>query len=121
MSGSGKGVSGMVGISRNGSGAGTFPDNVCAIGYLDDILVYSDSVEEHCTHVQDVLQRLRKASLFANPKKCTFHTNTIDYLGFILSPKGLTMDLTKVSVIQAWPTPQYIRDIQSFLGFTNFY
>ena len=95
--------------------------DVCAIGYLDDILVYSDSVEEHCTHVRDVLQRLRKASLFANPKKCTFHTNTIDYLGFILSPKGLTMDPTKVSAIQAWPTPRNIRDIQSFLGFTNFY
>ena len=109
----------IVGVARS------FPNKrdftLTAIGYLDDILVYSDSVEEHHTHVQDILQWLRKASLFANPKKCTFHTNTIDYLGFILSPKGLTMDPTKVSVIQAWPTPRNIRDIQSFLGFTNFY
>ena len=57
----------------------------------------------------------------SNPKKCTFHTDTIEYLGFILSPKGLKMDPAKVSTIQAWPTPRNIQDIQSFLGFTNFY
>ena len=66
-------------------------------------------------------QQLQKASLFANPKKCTFHTDTIKYLGYILSPKGLKMDPAKVSTIQAWPTPCNIQDIQSFLGFTNFY
>ena len=94
---------------------------VCTIGYLDDILIYSDSVEEHCLHVWEILQQFCKASLFANPKKCTFHTDTVEYLGFILSPDGLKMDPSKVSTIQAWLVPHNIQDIQSFLGFTNFY
>ena len=91
---------------------------VCTIGYLDDILIYSDSVEEHCLHVWEILQRLHKASLFANLKKCTFHTNMVE---FVLSPDGLKMDPSKVSTIQAWLVPHNIQDIQSFLGFTNFY
>ena len=94
---------------------------VCAIGYLDNILVYSDSEEEHRLHVREILLQLRKASLFANPKKCTFHTNMVEYLGFVLSLDGLKMDPSKVSTIQAWLVPRNIRDIQSFLGFTNFY
>ena len=51
--------------------------DVCAIGYLDDILIYSDSEEEHHGHVPEVLQHLQNASLFTNPKKSTFHTNTV--------------------------------------------
>ena len=81
---------------------------VCAIGYLDDILIYSDSLDEHRRHVQEVLQRLQKANLYTNLKKCTFHTYTIEYLGFILSPEGLKMDLTKVSAIHSWLEPHNI-------------
>ena len=94
---------------------------VCAIGYLDDILVYSDSLEEHRGHVREVLLRLRKVHLYANPKKCTFHTDTVEYLGFILSPEGLKMDPTKVAAITSWPEPRNVQDVQSFLGFCNFY
>src|SRR5260221_5080058 len=50
-----------------------------------------------------------------------FHTDTVEYLGFILSPEGLRMDLAKVSMIQSWPEPRNIREVQSFLGFANFY
>src|SRR5258708_23403995 len=56
-----------------------------------------------------------------NLKKCKFHMDTVEYLGFILSPKGLQMDLTKVSAIQDWPEPQKGQEVQAFLGFTNFY
>ena len=94
---------------------------VCAIGYLDDILVYSDSLEEHWGHVHEVLLHLQKACLYANPKKCTFHMDTVEYLGFILSLEGLKMDPTKVAAITSWPEPCNIRDVQSFLGFCNFY
>ena len=86
---------------------------VCAIGYLDNILIYSNSLDEDCGHVQEVLQHLQKANLYANRKKCTFHTDTIEYLGFILSPEGLKMDLTKVSSIHSWLEPHNIQDIQS--------
>src|SRR5260221_3124241 len=95
--------------------------DVCTVGYLDDILVYSDSLEDHRNHVWEVLRRLRKAGLYANLKKCKFHTDTVEYLGFILSPKGLQMDPTKVSAIQDWPEPWKVRDVQAFLGFANFY
>src|SRR6266478_5278362 len=95
--------------------------DVCTIGYIDDILVYSDSLEEHKDHVWEVLRQLRDAGLYANPKKCTFHTNTVEYLGFILSPEGLRMDPAKVLTIQAWLVPCNVREVQSFLGFANFY
>ena len=65
--------------------------------------------------------RLQKVGLFTNPKKCKFHTDTIEYLGFIMSPEGLRMDPAKVATILEWPEPRNVKDIQSFLGFANFY
>src|SRR5258705_11700790 len=91
------------------------------VGYIDDILIYSDSVDQHWDHVREVLRRLQEAGLYMNPKKCNFHTDTIEYLGFILTPTGLHMDPVKVAAIQNWPELQNIRDVQSFLGFANFY
>src|SRR5260370_28646979 len=95
--------------------------DVCTIGYLDDILIYSDSLDKHKDHVRDMLRRLRDAGLYANPRKCMFHTDTVEYLGFILSLEGLHMDPVKVLTIQSWPEPRNIREVQSFLGFANFY
>ena len=89
--------------------------------YLDDILIYSEDPKQHAEHVREVLRRLRKHGLFLNPAKCEWHAETVEYLGFILSPSGLSMDTAKVQVIQDWPTPRKIKDIQSFLGFANFY
>jgi len=95
--------------------------DVCVIVYLDDILVYSDNPELHRKHVREVLRRLRENGLYAGTKKCTFHTDTIEYLGYILSPTGLSMDPAKVQTIQDWPEPRKVKDVQSFLGFANFY
>src|SRR6266404_9065749 len=95
--------------------------DVCTVGYLDNILIYSDSLEDHRDHVCEVLHHLRMAGLYANLKKCKFHTDTVEYLRFILSPKGLQMDPTKVSMIQDWPEPWKVQDVQAFLSFTNFY
>jgi Reverse transcriptase (RNA-dependent DNA polymerase). len=91
------------------------------IVYLDDVLIYSSNRKEHKQHVREVLRRLREAKLYAKLEKCTFGVDTVEYLGFILSPAGLTMDQSKVQTIQEWPEPRKIRDIQSFLGFANFY
>src|SRR5258708_23221653 len=82
--------------------------DVCMVGYLDDILIYSDSLEDHWNHVHEVLHRLRNVGLYANQRKCKFHMDTVEYLGFILSPKGLQMDPAKVSAIQEWPKPQKV-------------
>jgi Reverse transcriptase (RNA-dependent DNA polymerase) len=95
--------------------------DVCILIYLDDISIYSDNKEQHRTQVQEVLRRLQHHGLYARTNKCEFHSDSMAYLGYILSPDGLTMSDNKVKTIQEWPEPQKVKDIQSFLGFANFY
>ena len=95
--------------------------NICVIIYLDDILIYSNNEDLHRKHVREVLRRLRENKLYAGTNKCTFHADSVEYLGYILSLTDLTMDPAKVQIIQDWPEPRKVKDIQSFLGFANFY
>ena len=95
--------------------------DVCTVVYLNDILIYSDNLTEHQQHVREVLTRLRKHGLFAKAEKCEFHVETTEFLGYILMLNGLQMGQDKVQTIQDWPEPQKVHDIQSFLGFANFY
>ena len=95
--------------------------DVCVMIYLDDILIYSNNMSEHHWHVKEVLKRLRKAGLYAKAEKCKFHSKLVEYLGYILSPSGLTMSDDKIKIIQDWLEPKKVKDIQSFLGFANFY
>ena len=78
--------------------------DVCMLVYLDDILIYSNSEEEHIQHICKVLCHLRQHNLYACTDKCFFHVQTVKYLGYILSPSGLTMAADKVQVIQDWCT-----------------
>ena len=94
---------------------------ICILIYLDDILIYSNTLEEHHRHVCEVLLWLQNNKLHARGNKCSFHNNTVEYLGFILSPNGLSMDPSKVSTVLEWLEPCKVRDIQSFLEFANFY
>ena len=89
--------------------------------YLDDILIYSNNISKHYWHVKKVLKCLCKAGLYAKVEKCEFHSKSVKYLEYILSPSGLTMPNDKVKIIQNWPEPKKVKDIQSFLGFANFY
>ena len=95
--------------------------DVCVVIYLDDILIYSNNMSEYYRHMKEVLKCLRKAGLYAKAEKCEFHSESVKYLGYILSPSGLTMSDDKVKIIQDWPEPKKVKDIQSFLGFANFY
>src|SRR5467141_897119 len=95
--------------------------DVIVIIYLDDILIYSDNITKHKAHVREVLQILHANGLFSHADKCEFHVTSCEYLGYMLSPECLTMALYKVHIIQDWPEPQKVKDIQSFLGFANFY
>jgi len=95
--------------------------DVCIVVYLDDILIYSDNIMQHREHVKGVLKRLQKAGLYTKAEKCEFHSDSVEYLGYVLSPSGLTMSDAKVKTIQEWPEPKKVKDIQSFLGFANFY
>ena len=95
-------------------------DDFCT-AYLDDILIYSDNALEHEEHVTKVLERLRKAGLQADIKKCEFSVTRTKYLGFIISTNGIEVDPEKVEVIRSWKEPRTVKGIQSFLGFCNFY
>jgi len=95
--------------------------DMCIVVYLDDILIYSDDITQHRKHVKEVLKRLRKAGLYVKAEKYEFHSDSVEYLGYILSPSGLTMSDAKVKTIQKWPEPKKVKNIQSFLGFANFY
>lgn len=89
--------------------------------YLDDILIFSDSEEEHVNHVKQVLQRLVENDLYAKAEKCEFHVKETEFLGFIISASGISMATNKVEAIMQWPEPTKVREIQQFLGFANFY
>ena len=93
----------------------------CIVVYLDDILVYSDNLKEHKEHICELLQRLRKHGLYAKANKCKWHWDSVEFLGYILTNLSLTMADEKVKIIQEWLEPRKIKDIQSFLGFANFY
>ncbi|MBW0556187.1 hypothetical protein O181_095902 [Austropuccinia psidii MF-1] len=94
--------------------------DVFVVVYLDDIMVFSSSEEEHVKHVASVLQRLRDNNLFAKASKCVFHASSMEYLGYVVSSDGLKMDSSKVQQILNWPQPKKIKALQYFLGFANF-
>ncbi len=89
--------------------------------YLDDILIFSQNERNHIQHVRLVLQRLLENRLYAKLEKCEFHARSVPFLGFILSPEGIQIDLAKVEVVANWPTPDSRKAVQRFLGFANFY
>jgi hypothetical protein len=97
-----------------------FLDLFCVL-YLDDILIYSDDLETHRTHVTRVLDKLMKAGLYVKPEKCEFHCTTTTFLGFVISRDGISMDPQKVRAVKEWETPKNVKDLQCFLGFANFY
>ncbi|RJE17540.1 to reverse transcriptase, partial [Aspergillus sclerotialis] len=95
-------------------------DQFCIV-YLDDILIFSPDKDSHTDHVRQVLERLRKADLYAKPSKCSFYQNHVEFLGYIVSRDGISMDQRRVNDIIAWEEPQSYHDVQVFLGFCNFY
>jgi len=102
---------------------GTFRDflDKFLIIYLDDLLIYSDTLAEHKRHVRLVLERLRQAELCLKPSKCEFHMQEISFLEFVVGSQGVKMDSSKVAAITSWPVPKSVHDIRVFLGLANFY
>jgi ADP-ribose pyrophosphatase YjhB (NUDIX family) len=91
------------------------------IVYLDDILIFSENEKDHHEQVHIVLQRLRENDLFVKPEKCTWESTEVEYLGAKVSPGKVEMDYDKTKAIEEWPVPAKVKDVQSFLGFANFY
>ena len=89
-----------------------FLDNFRTI-CLDDILVYSQTREEHIVHVRKSFKMLRKHKIYAKVSKCTFEATQTEHLGYILKGKGIYISPHKTEAIEKWPTPQNKRDVQS--------
>ncbi len=95
--------------------------NQSCIAYIDDIVVYSNLLEEHRKHVQLVLSKLQEAGLYLKLSKCEFEMQRISFVGFTVTPEGVKMEPDRVRTIAEWPEPASHCDIQVFLGFANFY
>uniref|UniRef100_A0A8K9UVC8 Gypsy retrotransposon integrase-like protein 1 n=1 Tax=Oncorhynchus mykiss TaxID=8022 RepID=A0A8K9UVC8_ONCMY len=95
--------------------------NIFVFVYLDDILIFSPSLQIHVQHVRRVLQRLLENCLFVKAEKCTFHASSVTFLGSVISAEGIKMDPAKVQAVIDWPVPKSRVELQRFLGFANFY
>ena len=92
-----------------------------AVLYLDDIIVFSETVEEHLRRIEEILQRLKNANLVLKPSKCHFFKRQVEFLGHIVSQKGVETDPKKIKDVKEWPIPRRVRDVRSFLGLTGYY
>ncbi len=91
------------------------------IVYLDDILIFSKTVEEHDQYLRQVLGKLQAHQLYAKANKCEFFRTEVDFLGHIVGVDGLKMEPSKIKAIQDWPPPTSVTEVRAFLGFVNFY
>jgi hypothetical protein len=89
--------------------------------FVDDILIYTQSEEEHAELVEWVLRRLQEEGYYAHPEKCEFFQSEVSFLGHVVSEKGVAVQQYKVKSVQEWPTPASRRDVRSFLGLTGYY
>ncbi len=92
-----------------------------AITYLDDILIYSDDLEAHREHVRKVLEKLREKVMYVKKSKSKFETKEIEFLGYIIRPGQIEKDLKKTDAVRNWPPPKKVKEVQAFLGLTNYY
>lgn len=89
--------------------------------YMDDILLFSSKLEELQEHTRKVVQRLKEHDLYLKGEKCEFDQQEVEFLGAVIQPGHIAMDPVKLDGLKAWQTPRTVKDVQSFLGFANFY
>ncbi len=89
--------------------------------YIDDILIYSSSLEEHAEHLRKVFQRLRENKLYVKFEKCEFGVMEVDFLGHRITQEGLMMDDHKIKAILDWEPPKSVPALISFLGLASYY
>jgi len=91
------------------------------IAYMEDILVYAKTEEKHDDLVEEVLRRFERNRLAVSPEKCVWKTQEVEFLGYIIGKEGIKMSNEKVEAVLSWKTPESLTEVQSFLGFANFY
>ncbi len=95
--------------------------NDFVVYYIDDIFIFSKNIANHERHVCTILEKLQEVGFYAKLEKCEFRQTEVEFLGYIISGNGIHMDLHKVQTIVDWATLTFVRDVQCFLGFANFY
>jgi len=95
--------------------------DMCCIVYLDDVLIYLNTIQQHRKDFSNILEAIRKSGMKVKPSKCQFHQSETEYLVFIIGQEGVKTDPVKTPAIWDLTTPKKIKEIQCFLGFCNFY
>ena len=91
------------------------------MGYSDDILVYSSSVESHKKDLRKVLKKVKQAGITLRGSKCRIGVKEVSYLGHVFSANGMSPDMEKIKIIQQWPQPTTISDVRRFHGLASYY
>ncbi|XP_064800883.1 uncharacterized protein LOC135519576 [Oncorhynchus masou masou] len=93
----------------------------CVVVYIDNILVYSTTREQHVSHGRSVLERLIGHHLYAKAEKCLFFQQAVSFLGYLISTAGVEMEEQRVSAVRSWPVPSNMKVVQRFLSFANYF
>jgi hypothetical protein len=89
--------------------------------FVDDILIYSNSIEEHAKHLAEVFNILKQHDLYVKRSKCTFAQPSLEYLGHIISAAGVGTDPSKIAAVKSWPKPSNLKQLRGFLGLAGYY
>ena len=89
--------------------------------FIDDIVIFSRSIEEHAQRLENVLQRFEAANLQLHPGKCVTAQPKVQYLGYVLSDEGITASPDKIKAFKQYPTPKGVKDVRAFIGLASFY
>lgn len=89
--------------------------------FIDDILIYSKSEEDHVEHVRIMLQILKENKLYTKLSKCEFWIKEVSFLGHVISSGGIIVDLLKVDVVLQWESPKSVTEVKSFIGLAGYY
>jgi len=92
-----------------------------AITYLNDILIYSDDLEMHCSHVHKVLKKLNKRALYVKKSKSRFKTKKIKFLDYVIQPEQIKKNSEKTDTVRNWPLLKQVKKVQAFLELINYY
>jgi len=90
-------------------------------GFVDNVLVGTETGEGYNKIVEEVLRRSEKNDLYVKPEKCTWKVRKIGFLGVVIGPSGIEIEKEKVNGVLSWPKPKNVKDVRKFLGLTNYY
>jgi len=91
------------------------------VTFINNILVATDTEEGHNKLVEEVLKRLEENNLFMKPEKCKWKVREVEFLGVVIGPKGVKMQREKIEGVLNWPASRNVKEVQKFLGLTNYY